>query len=126
MQCNHCVGTILQETHTWEIMSHAWTELTSFVSLRPYWLAAESKRFLLLPPTLNERLVQNGEAKGSMQSVHKVNGNVLITILLLFFLFGCLGLCSLHIHSFNSHKGFVVGFFLFGKSLTPRRGQTCH
>lgn len=56
-----------------------------------------------------------------MQSVQKVNGNVLITILLLFFLFGCLGLCSLHIRSFNSHRGFVVGVFVWQKFLSKKR-----
>lgn len=38
--------------------------------------------------TLNERQVLKGEE--SVQSVHKVNGNALIIILLLFFLFSCL------------------------------------
>lgn len=77
----------------------------------------------MLPPTLNERLVQKGEGKGSTQTVHKVNGSVLITILLLVFLFGSLGLCSLHIHSFSSHKGFVGGFFVVQKFDSKKRAN---
>lgn len=51
-------------------------------------MSSPGQEISVAPSTLNERQALKGE--GSMQSVHKVNGNALIIILLLFFLFSSL------------------------------------